>query len=94
MKVLYSYKVKEGASSVMSNILNYAGQVDSRMDRCICRVTATYPVNKNIKPQYLEQYKNDRLYQIKVKGIDDKEFLVMESLLEWLSEVVVENTAK
>lgn len=92
MKRIYSYKVKKGASSAMSQILNYPEQVDSRMDEQVCRITVTsYTINKNIKPQYQEQYKDHRLYQIKVKGIEDKEFLVMESLLEWLEEIVIEN---
>ena len=90
MKKIYTYRTKPGASKIMSQILKYAEQVDGRMDDKVCRIIVTsYTIQNNIKPAYQEQYKNDRIYQIKVIDISDKEFLVFESLLESLEEVVV-----
>lgn len=93
MKQIFTNKVKKGAYKVMASILKFPEQVDSRMDQKACRVTVTtYTIKDNIKRVYIDQYSNDHLYQIKVLGIDDKEFLVMQSLLEPLEEVVIVNT--
>jgi len=74
----------------MSQVLKFAGQVDSRMDEKICRITVTsYTITDNIKPAFHEQYKNENLYQIHIIDIPEKEFLVFESLLENLEEIVV-----
>jgi len=90
MKMVYTHKTKPKASKVMSQVLKFAGQVDSRMDKKICRITITsYTIKDNIKSAFQEQYKTEHLYQIEIIDIPEKEFLVFESLLENLQEVVV-----
>ena len=92
MKKVYKYKIKEGASVIMSRILEYPiDQVDSRMDGKICRITLDYPIDKNIKKGYLDDYKEDKLWQIEIYGIIEKEFLIVQSLLEDLDEFVFVN---
>ena len=92
MKKVFKYKVKEGASETMFRILEYpVYQVDSRMDGKICRITLDYPIDKNIKKGYLDDYKNDKLWQIEIYGIIEKEFLIVQSLLEDLDEFVFVN---
>lgn len=89
-KKIYPYKVKSGAFKLMSNVLKFPEQVDNRMDGKACRITVTsYTIKDNLKSAYHEQYKNERLYQIKVIDIADKEFLVLESFLNPLPEVIV-----
>jgi hypothetical protein len=91
VKKIYSYKVKKNASKLMSNVLK-CPQLDSRMDEKVCRITFTrYTIKDNIKPNYHDQCKNDKLYQIKVIDIGHKEFLVFQSLLVNLEEVIVTN---
>jgi len=92
MKKIYTHKTKPDASELMSQVLKFAGQVDSRMDEKICRITVTsYPIKDNIKPAFQEKYKNEHLYQIQIIDIPEKEFLVFQSLLENLKEVVVDD---
>ena len=54
-------------------------------------VKLDYPIDKNIKKGYLDDYKNDKLWQIEIYGIIEKEFLVVQSLLEDLDEFVFVN---
>lgn len=90
MKKVYTHKTKRNASKLMSQVLKFAGQVDSRMDEKICRITVTsYTIKDNINPAFQEQYKNKHLCQIQIIDIPEKEFLVFQSLLENLNEVVV-----
>lgn len=59
MKKIYTHKTKPDAAKLMSHVLKFPGQVDSRMDEKICRITVTfYTLKDNIKPVSLEQYKN------------------------------------
>jgi hypothetical protein len=89
MKKVFKYKVKEGAFVIMSKILEHpVYQVDSRMDGKICRITLDYPIEKNIKKEYINDYKQDKLWQIEIYGIIDKDFLVVQSLLDDLDEFV------
>ncbi len=89
-KIIYPYKVKKEAGKIMSRILKYPEQVDSRIDNKVCRVTLIRSIDADLKGQFIEEYKADNLYQIEVQGITEKDFLVLESLLENLDEVIVE----
>ncbi len=92
MKKIYKHRIKAGSSRLMAQVLKFPEQVDSRMDEKICRITVTsYTIKDNIKSAFQEQYKNEHLYQIKIIDIPEKEFLVFESLLENLDEVVITN---
>ena len=92
MKKIYTHKTKADASKLMPQVLRFPEQVDSRMGQKICRITVTsYTIKANLKPAFQEQYKDKHLYQIQIIDIPEKEFLVFESLLENLEEVVVVN---
>jgi len=87
---IFTYRIKNGANKVMGSILRFGGQFDSRIEGKACRITVTsYTITDNIKKQYWEEYKNDLLYQVKVIDIEEQEFLVLQSLLEPLDEVIV-----
>ena len=45
----------------------------------------------NIKNQFHNALVNDHLYQIKIIDVDEREFMVLESLLEPLDEIVLIN---
>jgi len=90
MKKIYSYKTKPDSSKLISQVLRFPEQVDSRMDQKVCRITVTsYTIKDNIKPTYQEQYRNEHLYQIQILDVPEKEFLLLGCLLENLEEVVV-----
>ena len=90
MKKIYSYKVKEGSCIRMSKVLKYPEQVDYRMDGKICRITVTtYTIKDNTKIKFHNELVNDHLYQIKIADIDEREFMILESLLEQLDEIVL-----
>jgi hypothetical protein len=84
MNIIFPKKVKPSAYAFMIEVLRFPDQVDYRMDNKICRITETeYGMNPlNIKPQYITQLTRDRLCRIQVHGIDDREFMVLQSLLE------------
>lgn len=90
MKRIYPHKVKNGAYKIMAAVLKYPEQVDPRMDGKICRITVTsYTIIDNIKKQYQQEYVNDMIWQIKLLDIYDKEFLILQSLIEPLDEVTI-----
>lgn len=83
LKKIYSFKVKDGAFTKMSKVLNYPEQVDYRMDNTVCRITVTtYTITDNVKKEFQNELLNDRIYQIKIAGINEREFMILESLLE------------
>lgn len=89
-KQRFIYRIMHGAYDTMNKILKYgAGQVDSRIDGKVCRITDSYPVNMSLKEQYLEEYTNDHLNQVKIIDIEEPEFLVLQSLLVPLDEVII-----
>jgi hypothetical protein len=87
---IYPWKIKEGACQYMAGILSYPEQVDYRMDGQICRITVTtYTIAGNIKPHYHKDLSQDHLWQVQVLGIEDREFLVVQSQLISLGGDVV-----
>ena len=89
-KKIYPYRIKKDSFQIMSKVLSYPQTLDRRMDEQICRITVTtYTIAKNIKAQYQQELATDHLWQVKVLGIEDKEFLVLESCLESLEGDVV-----
>ena len=89
---IYPWRVKIGSYEIMSKVLKsyFFETVDSKMDGKICRITVTsYKIEANIKPEYQRELSKDHIYQIKVLGIDDREFLILQSLLEDLDDETV-----
>jgi hypothetical protein len=79
---IYPYRVNNGAYEQMLRILKYPLQVDRRMDGQLCRITVTdYTIEANIKKEYQRELIKDRIWQVEVHGIQDKDFLVLNSLL-------------
>ena len=64
--------------------------VDHRMDNGICRITVTdYTIKANIKDSYQKELANDKVWQVAVYGIEDKDFIVLNSLLERLEDELI-----
>lgn len=90
MKYIYNLKVKEGTYEVMNKVLNsHQALSNPIIDGKNCRITLPYSIEKTIKPEFIQEYKNDKVFQIKVQGIEDIEFLVLFSQLDYLDEVIV-----
>lgn len=89
MKKFYPYKIKTGSAVKMAEILIEPQLIDYRMDDKICRITTVdHNTAAVIKPEHLDTLADDQLYQVKAAYIDDREFLVLKSLLEPLTEIV------
>ncbi|MBW8685792.1 hypothetical protein [Chitinophaga rhizophila] len=96
-KKIYSQKVKPGAYEYMIKVLKYPEQVDPRMDGKVCRITVTdYKLEPSIQAKDIPAHINDRLFQVEVHGIDDREYLILASQLEYAGQdlVVVESNTK
>jgi hypothetical protein len=67
------------------------------MDGQLCRITVTdYTIERNIKRHYHKELEKDRVWQVEIYGIDDREFLVLNSLLTSLGDdmLVVDENGK
>lgn len=72
---IYLWRIKDGACSYMSRVLNYLETVDYRMDGQICRITVTsYTIQDNIRHYYHKELAKDHLYQVQVFNIEDRNF--------------------
>ncbi len=86
---IYKWKIKKGAFAYMCTVLNFSDAVDFRMDEKICRITVTsYTIKDNIKTIFHKELSGDYLFQVKINGIDDREFLILQSQLIELDEIV------
>jgi hypothetical protein len=87
---IYPWRVKENASRKMASMLNYPETPARQMDGQICRITVTsLTLEANIRKAPLKELGPDRLWQIQVLGIDDREFLVLQSLLASSDDIVI-----
>ena len=89
-KSIFSFRVKEGSFKEMVKILRFPETTGQEVDRQVCRVTVTaYDVNSSLKKQFIEQYKNDHVYQIKLFNNNEREFIIMASMLDSLEDPIV-----
>ncbi|MDB5006246.1 MAG: hypothetical protein JWP45_639 [Mucilaginibacter sp.] len=87
---IFPWRISEGAYRYMSRILKYSEQVDHRMDGQVCRITVTsYNIKDNIRSEYHTELAKDRLWQVAVLGIEDREFMVLQSQLVDLNEDLI-----
>lgn len=87
---IYTFHVKTGAYEVMSKILRFPGVTGIEIDDAICRVTVNdYSPQLSLKSEYVEQYENDQIFKIRLLENNDREFIVLASLLEPLAEPVI-----
>ena len=86
-KKIFPFKVKAGSYKVMIKILKFPAVTGAEIDNGICRVTVTdYSPELSLKKEYIEQYRNDQVFQIRLLDNNDREFIVMASMLEPLQE--------
>ena len=86
----YSFRVKTGAYEVMSKILRFPKVTGIEIDDAICRVTGTdYSPDLSLKSEFVKQYENDQIFKIRLLENNDREFIVLASLLELLAEPVI-----
>jgi hypothetical protein len=86
---VFNFIVKANASNIMSGLLKYPEQTGKEMDGNICRLTLLRSKEDELRSQYQEKYREDGLWQIEVMGIYNREFLILESLLDSLDENVI-----
>ena len=61
------------------------------IDSEICRVTiANHAIDLSLKKEYVEQYKNDHVFQIRLLCNNERDFIVMGSMLEHLKEPIMQ----
>lgn len=89
-KKIFPFKVKTDSYQKMAEILRFPTVTGPEIDDQVCRVTVTdYPIELSVKKQYIQQYKNDHVFQIRLLGNDERDFIVMGSMLEHLTEPVI-----
>jgi hypothetical protein len=86
-KKIFPFKVKAGAYEIMVKILKFPAVTGAEINNGICRVTVTdYSPELSLKKEYIEQYKNDQVFQIRLLDNNDREFIVLASMLQTLEE--------
>ena len=89
-KKIYPFKVKTGCYETMVKILKFPAVTGAEIDNQVCRVTVTdYTPELSLKKEYIEEYKNDHVFQVRLLDNNDREFIVMASMLETLQEPVI-----
>lgn len=89
-KKIFPFKVKPDSYQKMAKILRFPGVTGPEMDDHICRVTVTdYPLDLSLKKEYIEAYKDDHLFQVCLLHYNNREFIVMASMLEHLDQPVI-----
>lgn len=74
----------------MQKILRFPQVTGPEIDGQICRVTVTdYSAELSLKKEYYERYRNDLVYQIRLLENNEREFIVMASMLEHIPEPVI-----
>ena len=87
---IYPWRIRAGAYDFMRWRLQYPEQVDWRMDDQICRITVTdYTIDQSIRSVYHKELQKDHIWQVEVLGIEDREFLVLQSQLIDLKDDLV-----
>ena len=74
----------------MVKILKFPAVTGAEIDDQVCRVTITdYAPELSLNKEYVGAYKNDRVFQVRLLGNNEREFIVMASMLETLDEPVI-----
>ena len=89
-KQVFTWRVKEGSYKIMQEILRFPQSTGPEIDGQVCRVILTdYDVAQSLKKQHADKYKTDHVFQVKLLHNNDREFIVMGSLLESLEQPVI-----
>lgn len=87
---IYPFRVKAGAYGVMSKILCFPEVTEIEINEAICRVTVNdYSTELSLKKEFVKQYENDQIFQIRLLENNDQEFIVLASMFESLPEPVI-----
>ena len=74
----------------MQEVLRFPETTGPEIDGQVCRVTITdYDVSLCLNKEFVEKYKNDHVFQVRLLYRADRDFIVMASLLESLEEPVI-----
>ena len=89
-KKIYPFRIKPDSYEEMSKILRFPEVTGPEIDGQICRVTVTnYSPELSLKKEFVDQYKNDLVYKVRLLKNSDREFIVLASMLESLPESVI-----
>ena len=89
-KQVFTWRVKNGSYKIMQELLRFPETTGPEIDGEVCRVTITdYDVSLSLKREFIEKYKNDHVFQVRLLNRPDRDFIVMASLLENLQEPVI-----
>ena len=74
----------------MKKLLRFPEVTGPEIDGQICRVTVNdYSTELSLKKEYQDQYKNDLVFKVRLLENNEREFVVMASMLELLPEAVI-----
>ena len=89
-KKIYPFRIKPDSYEEMRKLLRFPEVTGPEIDGQICRVTVTnYSPDLSLKKEYVNQYKNDLVFKVRLLENNDREFIVMASMLESLPEPVI-----
>jgi hypothetical protein len=86
---IYSYRIKENAYEELVRILRFPVVTGPEINGQVCRVTTYHDTELSIKKEYLDQYKQDNVVQVRLLKYDSREFVVMGSMLMPLQESII-----
>lgn len=90
-KKIFPFKVKPGSYQEMVKILRFPEVTGREIDNEVCRVTITnHAIDLSLKKEYVGQYKNDHVFQIRLLCNNERDFIVMGSMLEHLKESIMQ----
>lgn len=89
-KSIFPFKIKPGSYEKLVRVLKFPEVPGPQIDDQIFRVTVTdYSLELSVKKECAEQYKSDQVFQVRLLNNNDREFIVLASMLEHLNEPVI-----
>ena len=89
-KKIYPFRIRPDSYEEMRKILRFPEVTGPENDGQICRVTVNnYSPDLSLKNEFVNQYKSVLVFKVRLLENSDREFIVLASMPESLSEPVI-----
>jgi hypothetical protein len=90
----FSFLITDDAYDTMIKILRFPSVTGPQINNQLCRITAYHDLQLSIKQEFLEEYKNDEVLQVRLSNDSSRDFIVMKSLVQHINEPEITEASK
>lgn len=91
---IFSFLITDDAYDTMVKILRFPSVTGPQINNQLCRITACHDLQLSIKQEFLEEYKNDEVLQVRLSNDDSRDFIVLKSLVQNIQEPEIAEVSK